>query len=323
MTRIFTCLFSFLLAGALGAQTTADFENFTLDPETFLNGSDGNGGFSAGNVFLPNNYNPEFNSWTGFAISNTTDVTDPSFDNQYSAITGEGFDGSSTYAVAFAFDPQVVYLENEAVGEAVNGFYVTNSTVGHIILREGNSIAKKMGGASGTDPDFFLLTIQKFFQGSLSTEKVEFYLADYRSSDSSEDYIIDEWTFVDLSSLGPVDSLLFSLTSSDNGNYGMNTPAYFCVDNFTTSDGVIASTTAVPAPTFSVQPNPTTDWVNVQLEAGQSGWCNIYNAQGQLLLRRQLWDDNTAIEVQHFQSGHYLIEVETEAQRSARWLVKQ
>jgi hypothetical protein len=37
---------------------------------------------------------------------------------------------------------------------------------------------------------------------------------------------------VDLSSIGAVRTIEFTLSSSDNGDYGMNTPSYFCLDGF-------------------------------------------------------------------------------------------
>ena len=60
---------------------------------------------------------------------------------------------------------------------------------------------------------------------------VDFYLADYRFADNSKDYIVENWEYVDLSSLGVVKSLEFSLNSSDAGVFGMNTPAYFAMDD--------------------------------------------------------------------------------------------
>ena len=39
--------------------------------------------------------------------------------------------------------------------------------------------------------------------------------------------------WINLTSLGNVDSLTFSMHSSQNGAYGMNTPAFFCIDNLT------------------------------------------------------------------------------------------
>jgi hypothetical protein len=51
--------------------------------------------------------------------------------------------------------------------------------------------------------------------------------------DPEDDYILKEWEWLDLTSLGLVTSLNFALESSDVGEYGMNTPAYFCIDDFT------------------------------------------------------------------------------------------
>ena len=59
---------------------------------------------------------------------------------------------------------------------------------------------------------------------------VEFALADYRFEDSASDYIVDQWTRVDLSSLVGARKLQFGLESSDVGEFGMNTPAYFALD---------------------------------------------------------------------------------------------
>ena len=60
----------------------------------------------------------------------------------------------------------------------------------------------------------------------------EFYLADYRFSNNEEDYILNTWEWFDLSTLGAVNTISFSLSSSKNNNVGMVTPAYFCIENF-------------------------------------------------------------------------------------------
>ncbi|MBO4549163.1 MAG: DUF4465 domain-containing protein, partial [Bacteroidaceae bacterium] len=56
------------------------------------------------------------------------------------------------------------------------------------------------------------------------------YLADLR--DEATAYIINDWRYVDLSGLGAVAKLGFELSSSDTGEWGMNTPGYFCFDDF-------------------------------------------------------------------------------------------
>ena len=43
---------------------------------------------------------------------------------------------------------------------------------------------------------------------------------------------LNDWTYFDLSSLGEVESVYFTLNSTDVGAYGMNTAAYFCMDKF-------------------------------------------------------------------------------------------
>lgn len=51
---------------------------------------------------------------------------------------------------------------------------------------------------------------------------------------------LNDWTFFDLSSLGEVESVYFTLNSTDSGDYGMNTAAYFCMDKFQVNDDVTA-----------------------------------------------------------------------------------
>ena len=42
---------------------------------------------------------------------------------------------------------------------------------------------------------------------------------------------IENWTNVDLSSLGAVKTLTFTFSGTDAGDYGLNTPAYVAIDN--------------------------------------------------------------------------------------------
>jgi len=100
-------------------------------------------------------------------------------------------------------------------------------------MRDGDGFAKKFGGATGSDPDFLRLTITGQDGGGATTGTVDFFLADFRFADAAQDTIVRDWTFVDLSSLGAVASLGFALASTDNGAFGMNTPAYFAMDNLT------------------------------------------------------------------------------------------
>lgn len=209
--------------------TVSTFEDVGLQAGTCWNGSDLSTGFQSGSVFFENNFNPAWGSWTGFAASTMTDVATPGYGNQYSAFAGSGAHYSPAYGVAYASTPVSAWLA-PAEGQQIAGLYVTNTTFTALSIINGDDLSKKFGGTSGDDPDWFELTISGFDAAGETTGSVDFYLADYRFADNSQDYVVDQWTWVDLSGLGTVSRLQFGLSSSDVGSWGMNTPAYFALD---------------------------------------------------------------------------------------------
>ena len=215
------------------AVSAVDFEDIPL-AGTFDNGAGGSGKFTSQGVDFLNHYDSDFGSWDGFAISRSTDSTTSGFGNQYSAWPGSGHAGSTIYAVGYenSFDghrPTIEFgsLVDMSLG---GGAYITNTTYAALSMRDGDGFTDPFGGASGNEADWFLLTITGF-SGTSETGSQDFYLADYRFADNSQDYIVDDWTWVDFSSLGEVDRIEFSLSGSDVGAFGLNTPAYFAMDN--------------------------------------------------------------------------------------------
>jgi hypothetical protein len=232
-----------LLATLLGEASTAltvDLEdvgaNLPIDGNPWYDGADGAGGFSSGGVHFDNN---NFGSlWNGFAYSQDTDTTTPGFDNQYSAYPGEGARGSATYAVGFqdffaGVKPTLTFDSTRSV----YGVDVTNTTYAALSMLDGDAFARQFGTPPepgpdpGSHPDWFLLTIRGYDALGIETGAVEFYLADYRFDDDSLDYVIDTWTFVDLRPLGAVREISFEFSGSDVGDFGLNTPAYFALDD--------------------------------------------------------------------------------------------
>lgn len=325
MNKFFTLILAFFAITSF-AQTTSDFENYGLQLDSILNGSDGNHNFESGNISLFNEYYPGWNGWGGWAISASTDVTTAGFTNDFSAVTGGGVDNSLTYAVTYAPTESIMRLENDAQGEVVNGMYVTNGTYAFLSMTNGDGIAKKFGGVTGDDEDYFLLTIKKYLGGTLSTDSVNFYLADYRFSDNSQDYIVDEWTWVDLTSLGNADSLAFTMSSTDVGNYGMNTPAYFAVDNVVTSDGVVAVENVDAKTLFEIFPNPANEFFvlknleneNVEVAIFDMIGRMVYNADANTLTGFQ-----NEINIQNLAKGTYMVKVQTETKVASQLLIKQ
>ena len=246
MTSIFMKPWAYALAFAVSTGLAApaiqaavvDFEEFTLGSESYWNGSDKSGGFTSQGITFINSFADYggYTSWEGWSYSNIKDNTTAGYGNQYSASTGNAHSGSN-YGVYFAPWTSMATV-TAAASCTFQGMYVTNTTYAALSMRNGDpyGYSKKFGGDTGNDNDWFKLTIIGKDASNAETNRFDFYLADYRFSNSSEDYVVDQWKYVDLTSLGNnVKSLEFVLSSSDyNTSAGyMNTPAYFAMDNLT------------------------------------------------------------------------------------------
>ncbi|SIO59718.1 Ig-like domain (group 2) [Singulisphaera sp. GP187] len=222
----------------LATTSVATFESFGLAPNTYVNNAGPSGKFvDAGNTFNTE-FSPDFGGlWSGWAISSTTDTTTPGYTNQYSAITGSGADGSQTYGVAFTFggaaDPfhpagSFVNLPDGATPVSIE---VTNTTYAYLSMLNGDTFVSAFGAG-----DFLRLTIEGYTGPNGTGTKigeVDFDLANFLGSNHS---IINTWQTVGLTPLSGAGSLQFGLESSRNDPlYGINTPAFFAVDNLTVS----------------------------------------------------------------------------------------
>lgn len=243
---------SLALVPALSA-VTVDFGDVNLATPpaqsgpggVFYNGSDSAGGWSSGGVGFNTNYDTTFGSWDGFAYSTTTNNTTPGFGNQYSSFAGGGAGGSGAYAVAFAgyIEPATISFAGVAAPISVD---LTNTTYAALDMTNGGIFGSKaFGGASGDDPDFFAVTLTGYDASHTQTGAVTFYLADFRFENNALDYIVDEWTTVDLTGLGiDVATIELSFSSSDTGAFGINTPTYVALDNLTYASAIPEPATA-------------------------------------------------------------------------------
>jgi hypothetical protein len=253
-----------ITALSINAQKVFTFEDLQVLPDSFISPKNLAGGFGDSLVFFHSKWDTSFGGyWShGFAPSTKKDKVTPGFGNQYSAITGSGYN-SNTYAISYG--ESGIKLKGKAAGKVVNGFYITNTTYAYFSMKDGDAFGKKFGGPTGNDPDFFYLTVKGFLNGVKKNDSVNFYLADFRFSDNTKDYILSEWAWVNLAPLGNVDSLSFQLHSSDVGQFGMNTPAYFAMDNFTFNDGtsLVENASLYHA---KIYPNPLKMGSNLHIE---------------------------------------------------------
>jgi len=175
--------------------------------------------------------------WEGWCPSNRDFAYEESNPlNQFTAITKGGVDGLGTpyligyYGWGTDRANSCQFRMNDGVPCGVAGMYVTNLYYSYLSMQSGDGFAHAFGSG-----DWFLLTVYGYDANNNVTGTAEFYLADYRSADSTGWYVINDWRWFDLSPLGEVLSVEFILSSSDNSEYGMNTPSYFCMDKLTLS----------------------------------------------------------------------------------------
>lgn len=321
MKKIYVLMTAVTLLTDLFAQNpfVVDFENSLSDPETFDNGSTGNGDFNFTLLTLTNFYNDAWGSWNGFSISNVTDNTTAGWGNQYAAFTGSGYN-SPTYAV--------FYPEGEINVEApssIDSFFVTNTAYAAISMRDGDAFAKQFGSiynAAGLEDgtngeDFLRLWIIAEGWDTQQKDSIEFYLADYRFSDDQQDYIVDSWQKIDLSQLGFwVGKVSFRFESSDMGDWGINTPTYFAIDNIHYVNLWGLDELAL---NVQVYPNPVADRVNIK---GESGTVTLRDLHGAILVTEK-HNEFSSLDMSELASGIYILTIENEkGQKAIRKLIR-
>ncbi len=207
-----------------------DESHWAYDPTTASMVEDG---FYSGSYYFNNGAMPSYNYWYGYSLSNETATSYSSLSDQWHSAVGEGHNGSSNFSVAFP-EGQFVEVTNSADGDIINGVYVSNSAYAY------NGMAVGDGYASAFDDGDWFKIIATGFNGDTQTGTAEFYLADYRGTNALDHYILDTWQWMDLRSLGKVTKVRFQLDGSDKGTYGLNTAAYFVMDDFGCERDIVA-----------------------------------------------------------------------------------
>jgi hypothetical protein len=211
-----------LMSTAMFAQLqVATFEDVTIGaPESVLHLSE-SGAIQSGSFFFTQevaDYGDYGVYYFGNLPSNKTGDTFASLDDAEKSASGGAYEGENFNVWTASYSGlDGITLEEAAV---VPGFFINNSAYAVNSMSFGDGYAKKFD-----KNDWFKLTIDATLNGQGIDTQVTVYLA------ANGEYI-NKWTYVDLSQFGPVDAIKFTLTSSDTGDYGMNTPAYFCIDNF-------------------------------------------------------------------------------------------
>ena len=305
-------ILSISVGSLFAQQNVGDFENLTLSSESYWDGSDMSGlhnnsvfatNFSSGGYNFNNTYDTTWGAasgyWSsGWAYSNMTDSTTSGFTNQYSAKPGGGHPiGGANYAIG---KPNSTIVFNNPDGLSIN---ITNSTYAANSMRDGDAFAKKFTNA---DQDYFKLHIYGYSNGSI-LDSTEFYLADFTHADSTLDYIVTDWQYVELLP-GPYDSVSFNLSSSDVGAFGMNTPAYFCIDNV--GNFPLLSNT-INQEIISIYPNPSSDFIYINRKDSDNYTISLFNILGELIIDKKI--NLQQLNLSNLPNGQYFLKIESES----------
>ncbi len=312
MKQIFTTFFLSFSLIAL-SQNLVDFEELTLAPDTFWDGSDlSAAGFGSGGLYFPTNYNSEFSYWEGgVAYSNVTDSITSGYENLYASKAGKGANNSSNYAVALGSG----YFKSAAS----NGFptntlnlFISNGTYAYNSMRDGDGFAKKFGGETGNDPDYFYVVFKGYRAGiPCSNDSVVHYLADFRFEDNSQDYIQLDWEEINLNPLATFDSVVYSFASSDVGVFGINTPLQFCMDNISYESYINSVNSLVDDREITVYPNPSIGSITIDLPKEKNGTLEIIDAAGRVVISDISINEAKQINIENLVNGVYYVKLTT------------
>lgn len=180
---------------------------------------------------LHSKLNESYDSWAywngGVAVSNyTCNIADGGPNTQLSLPTGMAAHSGNNFVVAYGYydggwDSCPVIDFKDGVARKIKGLWVTNNSYFLNSLNNGDGI-----NSAATEVTFIDVTFEGFDAAGLSQGKVKCRLQDGKTS-------LTDWKYVDLSSLGAVNSLKINYEFSDDqkNDYGFSAPAYVAIDD--------------------------------------------------------------------------------------------
>ncbi len=322
MKKIFSLTILGLCLSFLNAQTEVKFHFDILESnigtDSYWDGSNGvdTVSFSQDNYYLEMimGWDTSFGGYsTGpWAFSTKVDTTEETSDftkHLYCARPGSGAESTPVYAIGF----NGAHLLNKSPllsTQRVKGFYIANTTYAVNSMLFGDQIGKKF---NYDDKDSFVLKIYSYVSNEL-VDSTMVYLADFRTPGSSG--ILKSWQFVEFTEY--FDSLNFQLYSSDNGQWGMNTPAFFALDGVVLENS--NSKSKLIKSSVSLYPNPAKNFFKVNAETSVSELF-AYDVKGQKFKLKA--NIGGVFAINHLPAGLYFTEASINGQKVFNKLIKE
>lgn len=260
--------------------------------------------------------------WYGFTASNSADnsIKDDFITYQYSNMAKGGIvlnedgtvktdkfglpvtDASVPYILGYYSFYDEAYSESHACDIIINdgklydavGIYVNLNSYAYYSLINGDAFARAF-----TNGDKFSLIIHGVAPNG--TEKtVDVTLGSYTNGDLT---INRGWKYVDLTSLGTVNEIYFTMETTDVSIFGENvspnTPLYFCLDKLMVKKNESSSAASLIAGSNKI----SYDRANKIVTVGDAGFAAVYDVAGHIVMSSEA----QSFSIDNLSSGVYVV----------------
>ncbi|MDE7345489.1 MAG: DUF4465 domain-containing protein [Muribaculaceae bacterium] len=107
------------------------------------------------------------------------------------------------------------------------------------------------------------------------------------------------WKYVDLTPLGTVNEIYFTMTTTDVGDYGANTPLYFCLDKLCVTPAVGSAAEIVAADNASI----SYDRASKTVTLNGTGFAAVYDSLGTKVFQ----SDDSLFSIASLPAGVYVV----------------
>ncbi len=261
---VFTLLAGFGIAAAADGVITLDLTKAVTELEFNADNGSWTGTYndeeevieSQSFIFIHNSMG-DYDTWWGFSASNHADNSRPenTLTQQWSAMAKGGIELDENgdvklddfgapvvsdkvpylvgYYNAYMSARPVDMIFNDGLAHEPVGMYVCLNSYAYYSIQDGDAYTRPF-----TNGDSFTLTVHGIADDE-SEKTIDVVLGSYTNGDLT---LSRGWKYVDLSSLGAVNEIYFTMDSTDKGAWGMNTPGYFCLDKLSVKEAEDIST---------------------------------------------------------------------------------
>lgn len=170
-----------------------------------------------------------YHTVSGFTISKSVDMQTEGYLNQYSVYAPSGNNESDNFAIFYS-QGEIVFL-NPA---NLKGVYVNNTTYAYLAMKNGTQFSNPLAVTNG----IFEIIFTGYDSSGDEIASVVKRLGDYQTPDNLNEVVIkcgenilNQWSYLDLSPLAGVKSVIISFESTDVGEYGIVHPLYAAIDD--------------------------------------------------------------------------------------------